>query len=47
MVMQDYAHWDIVKPLPSYGRGTGWRYRSLINGHNLSDVVITGEDIRA
>ncbi|CAL9023982.1 unnamed protein product [Prunus brigantina] len=41
---QDYAHWDIVKPLPSYGRGTGWRYRSLINGHNLSDVVITGDN---
>ncbi|PQQ14372.1 putative polygalacturonase isoform X1 [Prunus yedoensis var. nudiflora] len=44
---QDYAHWDIVKPLPSYGRGIdlpGWRYRSLINGHNLSDVVITGDN---
>ncbi|PQQ06799.1 putative polygalacturonase isoform X1 [Prunus yedoensis var. nudiflora] len=44
---QDYAHWDIVKPLPSYGRGIdlpGWRYCSLINGHNLSDVVITGDN---
>lgn len=44
---QDYTHWDIVDPLPSYGRGIefpGGRYRSLINGQNLSDVVITGKD---
>ena len=37
-----------MDPLPSYGQGgefPGGRYRSLINGHNLSDVVITGVDI--
>ncbi|XP_059659582.1 probable polygalacturonase [Cornus florida] len=42
---QDYSHWEVVEPLPSYGRGIelpGGRYRSLITGHNLSDVVITG-----
>ncbi|KAK8635045.1 hypothetical protein V6N13_022923 [Hibiscus sabdariffa] len=44
---QDPSHWDIVEPLPSYGRGTelpGKRYRSLINGYMLSDVVITGDN---
>ncbi|KAF5455309.1 hypothetical protein F2P56_024903 [Juglans regia] len=44
---QDYIHWDIVDPLPSYGRGIefpGGRYRSLINGQNLNDVVITGDN---
>ncbi|KAG7577535.1 Glycoside hydrolase family 28 [Arabidopsis thaliana x Arabidopsis arenosa] len=43
----DPSHWDIVSPLPSYGRGIelpGKRYRSLINGDNLIDVVITGEN---
>ncbi|XP_050364608.1 probable polygalacturonase [Argentina anserina] len=42
---QDYTHWGIEKPLPSYGRGIdlpGWRYRSLINGDDLHDVVLTG-----
>ncbi|KAA8543065.1 hypothetical protein F0562_021440 [Nyssa sinensis] len=42
---QDFYHWEIVEPLPSYGRGIelpGGRYRSLITGHNLTDVVITG-----
>ncbi|KAK9756904.1 hypothetical protein RND81_01G128900 [Saponaria officinalis] len=42
---QDYDHWEIVEPLPSYGRGTdfpGWRYSSLITGYNVTDVVITG-----
>ncbi|KAJ4954744.1 hypothetical protein NE237_011527 [Protea cynaroides] len=42
---QDSAHWDIIDPLPSYGRGIelpGGRYRSLIIGYNLTDVVITG-----
>jgi len=46
---QDYAHWPAVDPLPSYGRGIdvpGGRYCSLIYGRNLSDVVITGRDIR-
>lgn len=44
---QDYSHWDVVEPLPSYGQGLeapGQRYRSLISGQNLSDVVITGNN---
>ncbi|CAJ1876589.1 unnamed protein product [Sphenostylis stenocarpa] len=40
---QDYSHWDVVDSLPSYGRGIG-RYRSLIYGQNLSDVVVTGDN---
>ncbi|KAJ6852664.1 putative polygalacturonase [Iris pallida] len=43
--MQDPLFWPIVEPLPSYGRGIelpGGRYRSLIHGQNLTDVVITG-----
>ncbi|KAL3531503.1 hypothetical protein ACH5RR_010825 [Cinchona calisaya] len=44
---QDYNHWDIVEPLPSYGHALeipGQRYRSLISGNNLNDVVITGNN---
>ncbi|KAL3364924.1 hypothetical protein AABB24_010196 [Solanum stoloniferum] len=44
---KDYAHWDIVEALPSYGGGIqaqGGRYRSLIFGDNLTDVVITGNN---
>ncbi|CAA0831962.1 Pectin lyase-like superfamily protein [Striga hermonthica] len=44
---QDYNHWDLVDPLPSYGRGLevpGRRYRSLISGQDLTDVVITGNN---
>ncbi|XP_057957674.1 probable polygalacturonase [Malania oleifera] len=44
---QDPSHWEIVDPLPSYGRGIelpGGRYRSLINGYKLHDVVITGDN---
>ncbi|VFQ78562.1 unnamed protein product [Cuscuta campestris] len=44
---EDYTHWDIIDPLPSYGRGTdvpGQRYRSLIAGNNLVDVAITGNN---
>ncbi|XP_039127712.1 probable polygalacturonase isoform X2 [Dioscorea cayenensis subsp. rotundata] len=44
---QDISQWPLVDPLPSYGRGRehlGGRYRSLINGNNLTDVVITGEN---
>ncbi|XP_015899940.1 probable polygalacturonase [Ziziphus jujuba] len=44
---QDPSHWEIVDPLPSYGRGLelpGGRYRSLINGYELEDVVITGDN---
>ncbi|XP_043708837.1 probable polygalacturonase isoform X2 [Telopea speciosissima] len=44
---QDAAHWDIIDPLPSYGRGIehpGGRYHSLVIGYNLTDVVITGDN---
>ncbi|KAL1084445.1 hypothetical protein V6Z11_D09G265600 [Gossypium hirsutum] len=44
---QDPSLWDIVEPLPSYGRGIelpGRRYRSLVNGYMLRDVVITGDN---
>ncbi|GKV31416.1 hypothetical protein SLEP1_g40106 [Rubroshorea leprosula] len=44
---QDPLHWDVAQPLPSYGRGIelpGGRYRSLINGYMLRDVVITGDN---
>ncbi|KAL8253898.1 hypothetical protein R6Q59_032119 [Mikania micrantha] len=44
---QDLDHWKVVDPLPSYGRGIdlpGPRYRSLITGENLNDVVITGDN---
>ncbi|XP_056172279.1 probable polygalacturonase isoform X1 [Syzygium oleosum] len=47
LASQDPSHWDIVEPLPSYGRGIetpGRRYRSLINGYGLHDVVITGDN---
>lgn len=44
-LVQDPSYWDVIEPLPSYGRGTevpGGRYQSLINGYKLHDVVITG-----
>ncbi|KAJ1395320.1 Pectin lyase fold/virulence factor [Sesbania bispinosa] len=44
---QDPFHWEVVDPLPSYGRGIevpGGRYQSLINGYMLQDVVITGNN---
>ncbi|XP_076885226.1 putative polygalacturonase [Bidens hawaiensis] len=44
---QDIDHWKVIDPLPSYGRGIdlpGQRYRSLITGENLNDVVITGDN---
>ncbi|CAK8534890.1 unnamed protein product [Lathyrus sativus] len=44
---QDSHHWEVVDPLPSYGRGLevpGGRYQSLINGYKLQDVVITGNN---
>ncbi|XP_010558428.1 PREDICTED: probable polygalacturonase [Tarenaya hassleriana] len=44
---QDPSHWEVVDPLPSYGRGIdvpGKRYRSLINGYMLHDVVVTGDN---
>ncbi|KAJ0980029.1 hypothetical protein J5N97_015503 [Dioscorea zingiberensis] len=39
------SDWPIIEPLPSYGRGRelpGGRHQSLINGSNLTDVIITG-----
>ncbi|KAG9459976.1 hypothetical protein H6P81_004484 [Aristolochia fimbriata] len=39
--------WPLVDPLPSYGRGRelpGQRHQSLIYGHNLTDVIITGNN---
>ncbi|KAL6225613.1 hypothetical protein ACLB2K_004462 [Fragaria x ananassa] len=39
--------WPVVDPLPSYGRGReliGERHQSLIYGHNLTDVIITGHN---
>ena len=42
---EDVTQWPIVEPLPSYGQGIdlpGARHRSLINGHNVTDVIITG-----
>lgn len=44
---QNPSHWEIIEPLPSYGRGIelpGKRYRSLITATNLTDVVITGDN---
>lgn len=44
---QDLEDWPLIPPLPSYGRGrdaAGPRYSSLINGYNLTDVVITGDN---
>ncbi|XP_030530408.1 probable polygalacturonase [Rhodamnia argentea] len=44
---QDTWNWPLIAPLPSYGRGRerpGRRYMSLIQGHGLQDVVITGEN---
>ncbi|KAM3312526.1 hypothetical protein ACQJBY_032435 [Aegilops geniculata] len=44
---EESSQWPIVEPLPSYGQGLdlpGPRHRSLINGYNLTDVVITGNN---
>ncbi|KAL9237205.1 hypothetical protein vseg_011787 [Gypsophila vaccaria] len=44
---QNPLHWGVTDPLPSYGSGfevPGSRYRSLVNGYNLQDVVITGNN---
>nr|ACR33948.1 unknown [Zea mays] len=44
---QDTSSWPLIDPLPSYGRGRelpGGRYMSLIHGHGLQDVFITGEN---
>ncbi|RWR76482.1 Glycoside hydrolase [Cinnamomum micranthum f. kanehirae] len=47
LASQDSSHWPVIEPLPSYGRGIdlpGGRHRSLINGYELKDVVITGDN---
>ncbi|KAK9139279.1 hypothetical protein Scep_008960 [Stephania cephalantha] len=47
LASQDLSLWETTEPLPSYGRGIelpGTRYCSLITGHNLKDVVITGDN---
>ncbi|ESQ32369.1 hypothetical protein EUTSA_v10004215mg [Eutrema salsugineum] len=47
LASQDPSHWQVVDPLPSYGRGIdlpGKRYMSLINGYMLHDVVVTGDN---
>ncbi|KAJ4870181.1 Pectin lyase-like superfamily protein [Raphanus sativus] len=47
LASQDPSHWQVVDPLPSYGRGIdlpGKRYMSLINGYELHDVVVTGDN---
>ncbi|XP_057519765.1 probable polygalacturonase isoform X2 [Amaranthus tricolor] len=39
--------WPVVDPLPSYGRGRelpGRRHQSLIYGHNITDVILTGDN---
>ncbi|XP_024403717.1 probable polygalacturonase [Physcomitrium patens] len=44
---EDFNDYPIIPELPSYGRGRelpGARYSSLINGDNLEDVTITGEN---
>ncbi|KAI0518632.1 hypothetical protein KFK09_006068 [Dendrobium nobile] len=44
---QDLQQWPTADPLPSYGSGIelpGRRYQSLINGNNLIDIVITGDN---
>ncbi|KAK1279261.1 putative polygalacturonase [Acorus gramineus] len=43
---QEVSQWPVTEPLPSYGEGIDHydgRHRSLINGYNLTDVVITGD----
>ncbi|KAK8967600.1 putative polygalacturonase [Platanthera guangdongensis] len=44
---QDLSQWPTAEPFPSYGRGIelpGRRYQSLINGNNLTDIAITGDN---
>ncbi|XP_054780497.1 probable polygalacturonase isoform X2 [Prosopis cineraria] len=47
LASQDMKEWPVMEALPSYGRGrdaAAGRYRSLIFGANLTDVVITGDN---
>lgn len=44
-MFQNSGDWPVVDPLPSYGRGRelpGKRHQSLIYGHNITDVILTG-----
>ncbi|KZV29543.1 Pectin lyase-like superfamily protein isoform 1 [Dorcoceras hygrometricum] len=45
LASQEESEYPLIDPLPSYGRGrdaAGKRFRSLIFGTNLTDVVVTG-----
>ncbi|XP_028770401.1 probable polygalacturonase [Neltuma alba] len=47
LASQDIKEWPVMEALPSYGRGrdaAAGRYRSLIFGTNLTDVIITGDN---
>ncbi|XP_062149711.1 probable polygalacturonase isoform X1 [Alnus glutinosa] len=44
LASQDESEWPQIPPLPSYGRAFSGRFRSLIFGTNLTDVVITGNN---
>ena len=40
----DFPNWELIPPLPSYGRGRdhhGPRRTSLIHGENLVDIKVT------
>ncbi|XP_062074412.1 probable polygalacturonase [Humulus lupulus] len=46
LASQNENDWPIIKQLPSYGKGKNGeigRFRSLIYGTNLNDVIITGD----
>lgn len=45
VIWQEESDYEVIEPLPSYGRGRdtdGGRFISLLFGSNLTDVVITG-----
>ncbi|XP_013609190.1 PREDICTED: probable polygalacturonase [Brassica oleracea var. oleracea] len=47
LASQEESDYEVIEPLPSYGRGRdtdGGRFISLLFGSNLTDVVITGEN---
>jgi hypothetical protein len=40
----DFEHWDIIAPLPSYGRGRNYpgpRYTSLLHAYNVTGLRVT------
>lgn len=46
--MQNESDWPLLAPLPSYGVDqnlTEGRFSSLLFGMNLTDVVITGNNL--